>query len=346
MKTEFDYKELFNQYAVEAGRYLPRRKREDIQMEIISLLEDSLEDISETSGKLPDEEMAIEVLRSFGPPITYAEKYRKTDYLVGPAIFPLFKPVLIFATALFLIQFFVGLFVTIKNGGFDLLTTVDAFFDKGFQTLGVLVLAFALIERTTPERWLRWPFEEMERTWDPKGLLANWSKKAVRLRDMWFEVVFLGGFIIFLIFFPHWVGVGVNRNGVWGFVPTLSESYGIFQAWIVAYLLAKMVFNIALVRRSYWDTQMRWIGIGLRVAGFVLLMALLLGPDMFGINPAYLALHNPSASLQSFVEAGLPEWNTGFRIYLGIQMAIQFVLIGRDIFRVTRGQKSLKLVTG
>ena len=63
MKTEFDYKELFNQYAVEAGRYLPRRKRKDIQMEIVSLLEDALEDISETAGQLPDEAMALEVLQ-------------------------------------------------------------------------------------------------------------------------------------------------------------------------------------------------------------------------------------------------------------------------------------------
>ena len=109
MKSEFDYKELFKQYAVECGRYLPRRKRKDIQMEIVSLLEDALEDISETAGQQPDEDMAFEVMHSFGPPITYAEKYRRHEYLVGPAIFPLFKPVLTFALGLFLIQFVVGL---------------------------------------------------------------------------------------------------------------------------------------------------------------------------------------------------------------------------------------------
>ncbi len=155
MKSEFDYKELFKQYAVECGRYLPRRKRKDIQMEIVSLLEDALEDISETAGQQPDEDMAFEVMHSFGPPITYAEKYRRHEYLVGPAIFPLFKPVLTFALALFLIQFSLGLSLAIRNGGFDFLTSFDNFFDMGFQMLGVLVLVFALVERTTPESWLR-----------------------------------------------------------------------------------------------------------------------------------------------------------------------------------------------
>ena len=46
--------ELFNQYAVEVGRYLPRRKRKDIQLEILSLLEDALEDKSEQAGQQPD----------------------------------------------------------------------------------------------------------------------------------------------------------------------------------------------------------------------------------------------------------------------------------------------------
>jgi hypothetical protein len=343
MKPEFDYKELFNQYAVETGRYLPRRKRQDIQLEIVSLLEDALEDISETAGQQPDEAMAFEVVQAFGPPITYAEKYRQRDYLVGPAIFPLFKPVLVFALALFLIQYLVGLILSITGGGFDFLTMLDRFFDDGFQMLGVLVLAFALIERTTPENWLRWPFKEMERTWDPKGLLANKAKKAVKVRDVWFEVVFLGGFAVFLAFFPHYVGVGVNQNGVWGFVPALSENFAIYQPWIIAYLLAKLVFNVVLARRSYWDTQMRWVNIGLRVLGFVLLGWMMFGADMFGINPVYLAIHNPSAGLRHYVESGLPAWNTGFRIYLGIQMALQFVLIGRDIFRVLRGQQEVKL---
>jgi hypothetical protein len=343
MTTEFDYKELFNQYAIEAGRYLPRRKRKDIQMEIVSLLEDALEDMSETSGQAPDEAMAIEVLQEFGPPITYAEKYRQRDYLVGPAIFPLFKYAFIFAVGLFLIQFVVGLFLTIQGGEFDILGTVDHFFDLGFQTLGILVFTIALIERTTPEHWLRWPFKEMERTWDPKGLLANKSKQAVRVRDVLVEVIFLSGFAVLLVFFPHFVGVGFNRNGVWSFVPALSESFAIFQIWIVAYLLAKVVFNIVLARRSYWDTEMRWISIGIRVAGFVLLIALMLGPDMFGINPAYLAIHNPSDSLLIGVKQTLPGWNTGFRIYLGIQIALQFVLLGRDVFRTIRGQQELKL---
>ena len=65
MSTEFDYKELFGIYAAEVGSYLPRRKRKDIQMEILSLLEDALEDKMEETAKLPDEEMALDVLQAY-----------------------------------------------------------------------------------------------------------------------------------------------------------------------------------------------------------------------------------------------------------------------------------------
>ena len=144
MSTDFKYQVFFNQYAAETGRYLPRRKRKDIQLEILSLLEDALEDRSETEGRAPDEEMVIAVLREFGPPITFAENYHQEGYLVGPAIFPLFKPVFFFTIGIYLIQFVVGLFLP-GNGDFNILNIIDNFFDKGFQVLGVLVFSFALI---------------------------------------------------------------------------------------------------------------------------------------------------------------------------------------------------------
>jgi hypothetical protein len=343
MRNENGFNELFNQYAVEVGRYLPRRKRKDIQIEILSLLEDSLEDKSAASGRQPDEEMAIEVLKEFGPPITFAENYHQDNTLIGPAIFPIFKPVLYFTMALFVLQFVVGAILPGGEPGEDLLTIVDSFFDKGFQFFGVLVFSFALLERTTPEAWLRWPFKEMERTWDPTGLKPDKRKLAVKPGELWFEAVFLAGMIILLSGFPQWVGFGSNRNGVWSFVPVLSEEFIVYLPWVVAYFLTKLVFNVALARQAFWNSQMRWIAIGIKIFGLALLLAFLNGPLVFGLNMAYLAQHDPFATQVAWFESTIQDWNNGFRIYLIISLVVHSVSLVRMLFQAIIGRSELAL---
>jgi hypothetical protein len=343
MSEKYDFTELFSQYAVEVGRYLPRRKRNDIQIEILSMLEDSLEDKSAAEGRQADEEMAIEVLKSLGPPITFAENYHRDNVLIGPAIFPIFKPVFYFTMVLFVLQFLVGIFLPFGGPGEDFLTIVDSFFDKGFQFFGVLVFAFALLERTTPDAWLRWPIKEMERTWDPTGLKPDKRKIAVKPGELWFEAVFLAAVIILISVFPQWVGFGNNRNGVWSFVPVLSEAFITYLPWVVAYFLVKMAFNVALARQSFWDLKMRWIAIGVKVFGLLLLFAFLTGPDVFGLNPVYLAQHTPPADMVDWFESSLSSWNTGFSIYIVISMIVQFIMLVRLLFKAILGRNELKL---
>jgi hypothetical protein len=343
MSENYDYKELFSQYAVEAGRYLPRRKREDIQFEILSLLEDSLEDKSARDGKEPNEAMVIEVLKELGPPITFAENYRENDGLVSPAVFPIFRSVLIFAAAVFLLQFLIGVFLPIGKNGFDILTIIVNFFDQAFQLFGVLVFAFAMLERTTPKSWLRWPFEEMNRTWDPTGLKPEKRKSAVKPGELWFEIVFLVGLVVLFAVFPQWVGFGNNRNGVWNFVPVLSTSFSVYLPWLVAYYLAKIIFNASLARQSFWDTRMRWLAVALKGYAIVLLIAFLTGPDVFGLNPAYLAAHNPTKEVVDWFTANVGYFNTGFRVYLIINLIVQPIVLIKMVFSIIKGKDKVEL---
>ncbi|HAY85149.1 MAG TPA: hypothetical protein DCY42_09580 [Chloroflexi bacterium] len=343
MSEMYDFTELFSQYAVEVGRYLPRRKRKDIQIEILSLLQDSMDDKSAASGQQPDEAMAIEVLKEFGPPITFAENYHQDNTLIGPAIFPLFKPALFFTMALFILQFIVGSILPGGEPGNNFLTVVDTFFDKAFQVFGILVFAFALLERTTPAEWLRWPFKEMERTWDPSGLKPDKRKQAIKPGELWADAVFLAGMIILLSVFPQWVGFGINRNGVWSFVPVLSEAFNVYLPWVVAYFLTKLAFEVALAGQSFWDTRMRWIAVGVKVFGLLLLFALWAGPDVFGLNPAYLAQHTPLSSSVAWFESTQDTWNTFFNWYLIISMIVQSFLLLRLVLQAFTGKEQLKL---
>ena len=148
--------------------------------------------------------------------------------------------------------------------------------------------------------------------------------------------------IVLFSVFPQWVGFGNNRNGVWNFVPVLSESFLAYLPWVVVYFLSKLVFNIALARQSFWDAKMRWVGIGIKVFGLLLLFAFLTGPAVFGLNPAYLAQHNPSTASVAWFESTLQNWNTGFRIYVIIAMIVQFIQLARMIFQAVMGSNKLK----
>ncbi len=346
MSESYDYKDLFNQYAVEVGRYLPRRKRQDIQYEILSLLEDTIEDRSAQAGTQPDEDMAIQVLKDMGPPIIFAENYRENDYLISPAVFPVFRLVLIFAAAVFLFQFLLGVFLPIGKTEFDFLTIIDNFFDQAFQFFGVLVFAFALLERTMPKSWLRWPFEEMKRTWDPTGLKPEKRKSAVNPGELWIEIVFLIGLVVLFAFFPQWVGFGNNRNGVWNFVPVLSTSFSVYLPWLLVYYLAKIVFNAALARQSFWDARMRWLAVALKVYAIVLLIAFVTGPDVFGLNPAYLAMHDPTAKSVEWFAANLVTFNSILHIILVINLVIHSVILVKMILSEIRGQENVELRIG
>ena len=341
MSEEYVFTELFNQYAVEAGRYLPRRKRNDIQVEILSLLQDSLDDKSAAVGREPDEGMAIEVLKEFGPPITFAENYHQDNTLVGPAVFPIFKPVLLFAMVVFALQFVVGVIIPGGEPGDDFLAVIDSFFDTGFQIFGAVVFAFALLERTTPAEWLRWPFKEMARTWDPTTLKPDRRKLAVKAGALWVEAVFLGGVLVLLTVFPQWVGFGHNLNGVWNFVPVLSESFAVYLPWVGAYFLTKIVFNFYVARKAFWDTRMRWAAVGVRSFAVLLLLYFLSGPEVFGLNQAYLDMHTPMASAVAWFDSTLTDWNTGFRIYIVIQLIIQFIQLARTVFQAITGNQQI-----
>lgn len=345
MSNEFDYKELFGKYAAEAGSYLPRRKRKDIQMEILSLLEDSLDDKSASSGRPIDEEMTLEVLKEFGPPINFAGSYRTDNTLIGPDIFPLFRPVLTLTAIIYAAQFLVSGFIALTRPDFDILGTIDAFFDKGFQLFGILVFAFALMERTTPKTWLRWPFKEMSRTWDPKSLVDDNKKALIKPVSTFFEALVMLGFAGLFAFFPQWIGFGNNTNGVWSFIPVLSEEIGRYLPWIAAYFLIWFTFNIMLAQQGYWDTKMRWFDIGTRVIGLALIAALYVGPAVFGVNETYLAMHTYSPNLLKWFTDTLDIWNSGFGVYLFITMLVQIFIIASRVIRLVLNRKAIVFLT-
>jgi len=77
---------LIERYVQEVGRNLPRNMRADVELELRSLLADSLE---ERESDNP-EETIVELLEELGPPAAFAANYLPQRHLVGPTLFPFF----------------------------------------------------------------------------------------------------------------------------------------------------------------------------------------------------------------------------------------------------------------
>jgi hypothetical protein len=334
-----DIRELFQRYAEEVGGYLPRRKRKDIQLEILSLLEDSLEDLSARHGRPADEAMALEVLKNHGAPIKFARAYQPDENLIRPETFQLFKPAALLVGGVLLFELLMTLGLSLGAPWAEIWPSLLEWFEGIFTALGILVVSFALIERTTPDDWLRWPFEQMFTDWDPSGLKASLRKKLVKPGEHWFEIVLLTGLIVWFAIFPQWVGVGSNRDGEWFFLPVLAKSFSVYLPWVILYWLGRLVFSAVISRQTYWTTQLRIWDIVLKAFGVGLLFAFLVGPQVIGLNPTYIDLHSPPLEMQSWVTSN--TMGTIFYIVVGINLVVHFLTLVWKVFRLFRNRAEL-----
>ncbi len=158
--------ELVDRYVHEVGRHLPRKSRADIETEIRSTIEDTLDGYAEKQGSDVDEELVVEVLCEFGPPEKMAASYRSgKQYLVGPELFPIFKIVLAVFVSVMSVLFLVGIVTTFGRPDdfvqavLDVLVRrVSEFISTLFGALGVIVIVFAILERVLPP--LEWEDDE------------------------------------------------------------------------------------------------------------------------------------------------------------------------------------------
>jgi hypothetical protein len=68
--------EVIDCYVTDVARHLPRSKRNDVAYELGALLREELRGRAGDAGRLPDEAMALQLLRSFGHPAEVADRYR------------------------------------------------------------------------------------------------------------------------------------------------------------------------------------------------------------------------------------------------------------------------------
>lgn len=290
-------------------------KREDIEKEIRSTIQDILDDRSQESERAVDEALTLEILQEFGSPEKVAESYLTGRYLIGPRLSPTFSLVLRIA---------LPILAVLGAIGFGLLYTTnppshptEALFqslvelvNSLIQAFGTIVLIFAILQ------WLLPKLEVKNKAWDARGLLEIKPSDHLPLTGAVVEVIFSAGAIIIFNFYPDILRLWNNTDGVWQSIEILSPAFFAYiPAWTIIWALT-VVLNIYLIRQGRWNVWTSWASAVLKTATIVLATVMLAGPALVQVDSAALAGLMP-AETQS-----IHDW-----FAKSIQMSVRLVLV-------------------
>ena len=259
--------ELIERYIHEVGRYLPAKNRRDIQAELRSLLSDALED---SAGAEPTEAAVVAALKEFGSPRSVAAKYYpEGQYLIGPALYPLFQMIVWIVIAAVcgsqilawvVAYFLAGETVNPISAVLGLVTSIPA-------ALGWVVVVFFFLQRFDVRPG------EPEAEWDPAALPQIDSEGEIKRSERIVSILFETFFLAVIALFPERIGAYFFPSGSFFGNPVLSQ----YLAWIGLSLLVSIALDIYLVWQGRWNTLNRLALLGSNLFSIVVLGLLVQG---------------------------------------------------------------------
>jgi hypothetical protein len=303
---------LIDRYVHAVSRQLPHKIREDVEMELRSSLEDSLEARSKGATGNALEEHTVALLKEMGSPDVVAASYRPgSQYLIGPDLFPTYKLVMRIVLTVLSILGLVGVAMGLRAiaatdvnwlefalEGLNLLVTgaVTAF--------GMLTLVFALIQRFGNVK------EFQPEPWDPSSL-PEVADEDVLKRGLGLEKI-IGGviFLALLNVYPHWIGAYTTVSDSGRFIPLLGGDFGLYLPTINVILGGSVALGFLLTTQKRWNVVTRAVDVVLGLATMFLFFRLSTGPSPFDLSPERLVgLDGSNGALEIVLDALAPVIN-------------------------------------
>ncbi len=278
---------LIDAYVASVGENLPEKQRADIEAEISSLLQDSLEARAEAENRAPDEEMVIAVLREYGEPEKVAASYREPRYLIGPRLFPAFLTVLKIVLAVLGAVALAGFVYTLTRLG---TVPLESILTEGIESLakylssavtvfGNVVLIFAILELALPRVGRR------EKAWDPRSLLGYTPADAIEPAGLAADIAFCAFAIVLFNFYPDWVGVSYKEGSGWVQSGTiLTDAFFSLLPWLTIAWVGKIAVDVALLAKGSWTRALRWGFAAVQVFTIGVLAAMLFGAPIIDLS--------------------------------------------------------------
>jgi hypothetical protein len=321
---------LIDRYLNQVERTLPRKGRADILAELRSLLMDTLEDRIQREAASASEEEVVTLLKEFGPPQKVAASYaHQGQYLIGSALYPLFKMIAgIVLAAVFGAQLLAfGVLVWLGEQAIRPWDTLLGMLSSIPAALGWLVIAFVIMQRFDVR-------PEMEdQPWDPLSLPEVEFPEAVNRGERIVGVAIASLLLAILALFPEKIGVYNFSDGAFFANPVIAQNLG----WISLSLLAGIGLDIYLLWQGCWTTGSRVTRLAVDLFGVVVLALLLQGHNQ------WLAAHGSGGFLSSIqalsgdVEANLPIFGMqAFRMGIGVAMIVTIIEAAVQVYRLLR----------
>lgn len=288
--------EVIEAYLDDIVRLLPRRQRDDVAVELRSLLNEELHARTRESGRSPDEVLALSLVRGHGRPNEIAARYQPAWTIIDPADARSFiRATIIGAGALLLLS---ALQKTLAPapGTAENLVTIGI-----LAWLGFLVVAFGA------KNWIyrRWP------------AIALWKP---RDRDQVHRVgtavlVPIASFIVVLYAAPAWVLGQISGGRLDTLWATYTADVQQLRLPLFIGLLVGLLALLSLVAiQGRWRRLTRHVNVGLNMALAGLTLSLAVDGNIFQstevdqIARSVLALvaviYVPSVGVQVFGEIG------------------------------------------
>ena len=248
-------------YVREVGAHLPRRIRDDVEEELRSLLEDSIEERTRNEPGADRNAVALEVIRAFGAPRCAAARYNPHPRsLIGPGLFPLFAK--LFAITQLLV-FAVPVFeFAVASGAPNFVEIAVSFATAALLNFGILVAVFAVVERIT-----RAQPAATEAGWDPR-LLPEVNRRDAVERNSMVAGIYVG-FVLLVALHFAW--------------PRLNFDVRLPVVPLTVLWASAIVLNTVVLRHGRWNRATRAVQLCLGLLAIGCLYSILksIGPATF-----------------------------------------------------------------
>ena len=328
--------ELLDRYLQAVKKHLPLRRQDDIIAELRANMESQLEDKESELGRPLTTGELEDWLKKMGSPIMVAARYQPQQYLIGPALFPVYWYVMSVALRIAIIVYAVVNAVVIPfvspNGNSMLQAVLRA---PGIlvTVAGWVTLVFAVLEFIATRYPEKCPqVAGLSGGWNP-GTLPPLEKSPANGRKprsyatAVAEVVF--GFIVllWLLLIPRHpfllMGPGIFYLNASPF--QLADVWWTFYFWIVALNVIQLTWNCIDLMRGAWQQPAAARHIVFKAFALIPLGLLIFAPDH-----AYVTLRHPALD-QAHYAATLGSINNGVHLGLMVIAAISILQLAWDV---------------
>jgi len=194
--------ELVDRYLQAVRFWLPKGQQQDLTADLSEDLHSQIEEKESELGRSLDEQEISAILKRCGNPLLVAGRFRPQQYLIGPALYPIYEFVLKMVLLWILVPIFLFIVgpVNLANHGdwgIAIVHTMGALWSGAFGAAAVITLVFAVIERTQTRLGL-------DDKWNPRSLppLQKQERKPSLLAAVC-EIGFGIAGLIWLLLVPH-----------------------------------------------------------------------------------------------------------------------------------------------